>query len=81
MRRKEQVNVVGHEAVGVHGATMLPRVFRKVAEVRPVIGFGKKARLAVDSPLHDMQWTFGQNGTRRARHDLCNGQLPRGVDV
>ena len=50
----QQVDVVGHEDVGVEGAMPIGSRFLKPVEVAVVVLLGKEAGLSVDATLDDM---------------------------
>ena len=54
-RRQKQVDVVGHQRVGVKRALLFLQRFAQPVEVCLIIFFAKEARLAVVPALHDVQ--------------------------
>ena len=52
--------MVGHQYVGVNGATVIASRFFQPMEVAVVVLFGEKAGLAVDAALDDVQRGFGE---------------------
>src|SRR6266850_6020059 len=67
-RRKQEVNMVCHQAIGVDPAIELRRIFPQGAEVRVVIRFLEEAISAIVAPLHNMDSDVGYDQARRSRH-------------
>ncbi len=67
-RCQQQMDVIGHQGVGVDGAaTSASRLFQPM-EIAVVIFIGKKARLAVDAALNDVQRVVGEKDAGAAGH-------------
>jgi hypothetical protein len=67
------VDVIGHQAVAVHGYAMLPALHTKYPElVRPVV-VREENVLTVVPALCDMVRVAGQHDTSRPRHRFSLG--------
>jgi hypothetical protein len=53
--RRQQVHMVGHQRVGVDGATPALRSLRQPAKIGPVVALGEKDGLAVMAALDDVR--------------------------
>ena len=62
------MNVIGHQGVRVNSAAAIASRFFQPMEVAVVVLFGKKARLAIDAALNDVQRHFSELETWAARH-------------
>ena len=68
LRRQQQVNVVGHQAIGVHRAAELAGKIAKQREIERIIVLGEEAGATVVAALDDMDRHFGHGYARAARH-------------
>ena len=57
---EQQMHVVGHEGVGVDGATEAGSQFRKLIQVTPVVLLRIKAHGAIVAPLDDVPGDAGE---------------------
>jgi hypothetical protein len=70
----EQVAMMGHQHVGVDGATALLRVLLEPVEIHPVVLLGKEARLAIVAALNKMLRHPGR--VIRVRLGIWESSLP-----
>ena len=63
-----QMNVVGHQHVGVHFTAVAPDCSAEGVSIGPVVLIVCKARLAAMTVLHDVLWISGRFDMRKARH-------------
>jgi hypothetical protein len=68
LRRQEQMHVVGHEYVGMQAALRLGQCLAQPMQVAAIVILMEEARLAIMSPLHDVQWLVVQVNTRPPWH-------------
>ncbi len=81
--RDEQVNVIGHQDVGVQPAMVAPSGFFEIVEISPVVGVRVEARLTIIAPLDnvlrdarkDESGLTGQGHLRVAKRELREGAL------
>ena len=59
VRRREQMDVVGHEHVSVNQAAVLSLRFRQAVDIEPIVLFGEETYLPIVAPLDDV---LGQSG-------------------
>jgi hypothetical protein len=52
----------------------------QVFEVHAEVAVFEEAAVAIDSPLHNVHRTFGQDRSRHARHEAYNDSATPGVD-
>ena len=71
LRCDEQMDMVGHEGVGVDGAAPVGSRFLQPAEVAVAVLLGKEAGLAIDASLHEVLRNIGKLDARAAGHGLC----------
>ncbi len=67
-RRDEQVNVIAHQHVGVHGACAMQGALAQPSEVGDAVAVVRKARRAPEPTLHNVQRDTGFFGAGKARH-------------
>ena len=68
LRRQQQVNVIGHETVGVDHALELRGEDLQVREIEFVVGIGEEAGAAIVAALNDVDWHLGDGDPRTAGH-------------
>jgi len=66
--RDQQVGVVGHEYVGMQGASLLVQCFSQPVEIGMVVFFAKETGFPVMSALHDVQGYAIKVNPRTAGH-------------
>ena len=76
-RRQQEVDVVGHQDVGVDRAADIGGDLREIVEIGAPIGIIEEAGLAIDAALHEMDRRAGKHETRPARHPPMLGIRPR----
>jgi hypothetical protein len=76
-RRQQEVDVVGHQDVGVDRATDIGGDLREIVEIGAPIGIVEEAGLAIDAALHEMDRHAGKHEARPARHPPMLGIRPR----
>jgi hypothetical protein len=59
-RRHQQVNVIGHEHIGVNGAVFGPHDLAKVVPIALVVDGGEEARLPIVAALYDVARNMGE---------------------
>ena len=67
-RRKQQMDVVCHQAVRVYLASKLSRIRPQDVEISSVIRFLKKAISPAMAPLHNVNSYVGDDQASRSRH-------------
>jgi hypothetical protein len=67
-RRQQEVDVVGHEDLGVERAADIGGDLREIVEIGAPVGIFEEAGLAIDAALHEMDRHAGKHETRPARH-------------
>ena len=72
LRSEQQMDVVGHEHVGVHRARELRREFAEHSEVTPVVFLGVKTRNTVVAALNDVPGNARDTQSRSAGHKGFN---------
>lgn len=68
IRCEQQVDVVGHQYIGMQGAAVLVRGFAQFLPVAQVVGGIGEAGLPVVAPLHDVLWNAGEVESGQACH-------------
>jgi hypothetical protein len=68
VRRGQDVDVVGHQDIGMDGALVTLGSFREPVEVRTIVTFLKEDRFAAVATLHDMHRDIGQKESRFPWH-------------
>jgi hypothetical protein len=76
-RRQQEVDVVGHQDVGVDRAADIGGDLREIVEIGAPIGIVEEAGLAIDAALQEMDRHAGKHETRPARHRPMFGVRPR----
>lgn len=71
----QQVDVVGHEGVGVQRAVFFLEGFAQPVKIGLVIFFTKEAGFAVMSPLHDVQGDTIEMNAGTAGHNAIIAKL------
>jgi len=67
-RRQQQMDMVGHQHIGVDTALRLRRVLAQPAEITTGIVIGLEAGLAIVAALDEVQRDFSERESRAARH-------------
>ena len=84
-RGHEDVDVVGHQDIGMHGATFASRQFAQVGAIAQIVAFAVKPRLSIVATLDDMVRDSRQFQSSRARdgdwpcEDFPNARLPSSI--
>lgn len=69
LRGKEQVDMVGHQHIGMYGAAAHKAVFPQPFEIKSIITVSMEAGLAVVPPLDDVQGNAWKDKSWSARHE------------
>jgi hypothetical protein len=69
-RGEEQVDVIGHQHIGVQRALGLAQRFSQPMQVAAVVFLAEKARLAVVAALHDVERNSIKLDTRTSGHEI-----------
>jgi len=69
LRRNKEVNVVGHEHIGVDGTAIIGSRFLQPVEVTVIILFGEETRLPIDAALHEVLRQAGEFYSGATGHD------------
>jgi hypothetical protein len=72
------MDVVGHQAIRMDRALVLPAEMAEKREVREVVGIAPKAGVTVVAALNDMQCNTGQDQSRVPRHTGRTSEARRG---
>jgi len=75
-RRQQEVDVVGHQDVGVDRAADIGGDLREIVEIGAPIGIIEEAGLEIDAALQEMDRHAGKHETRSARHPPMLGIRP-----
>jgi hypothetical protein len=68
-RRHKQVNVIGHQDIGMNVATKSPACLAELLQEEPDVGSIAECWGAVIAPLYDMVWLTRNDAARQARHE------------
>ena len=68
LRRQQQVNMVGHQNVGVDRYAIFPAVFLELVQIDRVVLFGEETGLAVVAALDDVLRNAGQAQAGESGH-------------
>ena len=81
VRRKKQVHMIGHQAIGVNGTVMPAGKKAQVTQVSKVIGIAEKAQAAIVAALDDMDGHFGNDDSSSAGHKSPTVRVPAPLTV
>jgi hypothetical protein len=70
------MDMIGHEAVGVHRAAVLCRQVPHMRKVNQVIGLDPEAGRTVYTPLNHVQRDTGKDKSHSPRHGLSTMRRP-----
>ena len=73
----QQVDVVGHQHVRMHGTAFAQRDFAQVLQVAHPVDVSKEARLAIIAALDDMLRDLGEVESWLARHESVLAVTPQ----